>query len=201
MNCRMPGLPVLHCLPEAAQTHVHWFNDAIQPSHSLLPPSPPALNLSKHQSLFQWVSSSHQVTKVLELQLQYQSFQWIFRVDSLEDSLRTGLISLLSKGLSRVSLSTTVSAFFMVQLSHPYMTTGKTIALTQWTFINKVMSLFFNMLSRLAIAFLPRSKCLLTYWLQLPSSVILEPKKRKSLTVSIVSHLFVMKWWDQMPWS
>ena len=79
------------------------------------------------------------------------------------------------------------SAFFMVQLSHPYMTTGKTIALTKWTFAGKVMSLLFNMLSRLVIAFLPRNKRLLISWLQSPSAVILEPPKLKSLTVSIVS--------------
>ena len=75
----------------------------------------------------------------------------------------------------------------MVQLSHPYMTTGKTIALTRWTFVGKVMSLLFNMLSRLVIVFLPRSKCLLISWLQSPSAVILEPKKIKSVTVSIIS--------------
>ena len=102
-------------------------------------------------------------------------------------SLRTGLISLLSKGLSRVSLSTTVSAFFMVQLSHPYMTTGKTIALTIWTFVSKVMSLLFNTLPRFVIVFLPRSKYLLISWLQSSSTVILEPKKIKSLTVSTFS--------------
>ena len=79
------------------------------------------------------------------------------------------------------------SAFFIVQVSHPYMTTGKTIALTRWTFAAKVISLLFNMLSDLVIAFLPRSKCLLISWLQSPSAVILEPKKLKSLTVSIVS--------------
>ena len=79
------------------------------------------------------------------------------------------------------------SAFFMVQLSHPYMTTGKTMALTSWTFVSKVMSLLFNMLSRLVIAFLPRSKRLLISWLQSPSAVILEPKKIKSITVSVVS--------------
>ena len=93
------------------------------------------------------------------------------------------------------------SAFFMVQLSHPYMTTGKTIALTVQTFVGKVTSLLFNMLSRFVIAFLPRSKPLLISWLQSPSAVILEPKKIKSLTVTIVSHLFAMKWWVQMPWS
>ena len=79
------------------------------------------------------------------------------------------------------------SAFFIVQLSHPYMTTGKTIALTRWTFVGKVMPLFFNMLSKLVIIFLPKSKCLLISWLQSPSAVILEPKKIKSATVSTVS--------------
>ena len=85
------------------------------------------------------------------------------------------------------------SAFFTVQLSHPYMTTGKAIALTRWTFVDKVMSLLFNMLSRLVITFLPRSKCLLISWLQSPSAVILEPENIESVTVSIVSHLFAMK--------
>ena len=79
------------------------------------------------------------------------------------------------------------SVFFMVQLSHPYMTTGKTIALTRWTFVSKVMSLLFNMLSRLVIAFLPRSKRLFISWMQSPSAVILEPRKIKSVTVSTVS--------------
>ena len=79
------------------------------------------------------------------------------------------------------------SAFFIVQLSHPYMTTGKTIALTRWTFVGKVMSLLYNMLSRLVITFLPRSKCLLISWLQSPYAVIWEPKKIKSVTVSTVS--------------
>ena len=83
MNCSTPGLPVQNQLPESTQTHVHWVSDAIQPSHPLSSPSPPALNLSQHQGLFKWVSSSHQVAKVLEFQLQYQSFQWIFRTDLL----------------------------------------------------------------------------------------------------------------------
>ena len=103
----------------------------------------------------------------------------------------TGWIPLQSKGLSRVFSNTTVqkhlfsgSAFFIVQLSHPYVTTGKTIAYTRRTFFGKVMSLLLNMLSRLVITFLPRSKCLLISWLQSPSAVILEPKKIKSATVS-----------------
>ena len=78
MNCSTPGFPVLHCLPEFAQTDVHWLSDAIQPSHPLSPSSPPHYNLSQHQGLFQWVSCSHQVAKVLELQFQHQSFQWNF---------------------------------------------------------------------------------------------------------------------------
>ena len=81
MDCSTPAFRSLHYLPEFAQTHVHWVSDAIQPSHPLLSPSPLALNLSQHQDLFWWVSSLHQVAKVLELQLQHQSFQWIFRVD------------------------------------------------------------------------------------------------------------------------
>ena len=101
----------------------------------------------------------------------------------------TGLISLQSKGLWRLFFNTTVQkhSFFIVQLPYPYMTTGKTIALTRWTFVGKVTSLLFNMLSRFVIAFLPRSKRLLTSWLQSPSAVILEPQKIKSVTVSTVS--------------
>ena len=93
------------------------------------------------------------------------------------------------------------SAFFIVQLSHAYVTSGKTIALTRWTFVDKVMSLLFNMLSRLVITFLPRSKHLLISWLQSPSAVILEPRKIKSDTVSTVSPSICHKWWDWMPWS
>ena len=83
MNHSRPGLPVHHQLPESTQTHVHWVGDAIQPSHPLPSPSPPSLNLSQHQGLFQWVSSSHQVVKLLEFQLQHQSFRWTSRVDLL----------------------------------------------------------------------------------------------------------------------
>ena len=83
VNCSTPGLPVHHQLLEPTQTHVHWVGDAIQPSHPLLSPSPPAFNLSQPQGLFKWVSSSHQVAKVLEFQLQHQSFQWTPRTDLL----------------------------------------------------------------------------------------------------------------------
>ena len=118
----------------------------------------------------------------------------------------TGWISLQSKGLSRVFSNTTIqkhqffSAQLSSQLSHPYMTTGKNIALTRWTFIGKVMYLLLNMLSRLVITFLPRSKHLLIPWMQSPSAVILEPKKINSVTVSVVSSS-VTKLWDWLPWS
>ena len=108
------------------------------------------------------------------------------------------LKSLLQHHSSKASILRS-SAFFMVQLSHQYMTPGKTIALTRQTLVDKVMSVFFNMLSRLVITFLPRSKHLLISWLQSPSAVILEPPKRKSDTVSTVSPPISMKWWDQMP--
>ena len=111
----------------------------------------------------------------------------------------TGLISLQSKGLSRLFSNTTVQKhqffstqlFFIVELSHPYTTTGKTIALTRWTFVSKVMPVLFNMLSRLVRVLLPKSKHLLISWLQSPSAVILEPKKMKSVTVSIVSPIYM----------
>ena len=104
MDCSTPGFPVVHCLLEFAQTHVHWVDNAIQPSHPLSPSSPD-FNLSQYQGFSQRVSFSHQVTKVLELQLQHQSFQWICVVFPLG---LIGLISLLSKGLSRVFSSTTI---------------------------------------------------------------------------------------------
>ena len=87
IDCSTPGFPVHHQFPELTQTHVHQVGDAIQPSHPLLSPSPPAFNLFQHQGLFKWVSSLHQVAKVLESQLQHQSFQWILRTDFLEDGL------------------------------------------------------------------------------------------------------------------
>ena len=141
MDCRTPGLPVHHQLPEFTQTHVHRVGDAIQPSHPLSSPSSPAFNLSQHQGLFQWVSSLHQVARVLEFQLQCQSFQWIFRTDfsfridwldllAVQGTLK----SLLQHHSSKASILWH-SAFFIVQLLHPYMTTGETIALTRQTFV------------------------------------------------------------------
>ena len=164
MNCSMSGLPVHHQLLEFTQTHVHRVGDAIQPSHPLSSPSPPVPNPSQHQffpmsQLFasggQKIGVSASIS-VLPMNTQdWSPLGW------------TGWISLQSKGLSRVFSNTTVqkhkffcAVFFMVQLSYPYMTTGKTIALTRWTFVSKIMPVVFNMLSRLVTAFLPRSKCL-----------------------------------------
>ena len=150
----------------------HWVSDAIQTSHPLssLSPSPPALNLSQHQGLFQWVSSSHQVAKVLEFQHLHQSFPWIFRTDFLKDGLVGSPCSPRdsqesSPTLQFKSINCSVLSLLYGPLSHLFMTTGKTIALTIQTFVGKVMSLLFNMLSRLVTAFLPRSKRLLISWL------------------------------------
>ena len=189
MDCSTPGLPVHHQFREFTQTHVHWVSDAIQSSHPLSLPFPPVLNLSQHQGLFQWVSSLHQVAKVLEFQLQHQSFQWTPRTDLLQDGMVGSPCSPRDSQESSPtpqfkSINLWHSAFFIVQLSHPYMTTGKTIAFTRQTFVDRVMSLLFNMLSRLVITFLPRSKSPLISCLQSPSAVILEPQKIKSATVS-----------------
>ena len=161
MNRSTPGLPVHHQLLESTQIYVHRVSDAIQPSHPLSSPSPPAPNPSQHQSLFQWVNSSHEVAKVVEFQLQHQPSNKhpgliSFRMEWLDLLAVQGTLkSLLQHHSSKASILQH-SAFFTVQLSHPYMTTGKTIVLTRWTFVGKVMSLLLNMLSRLVITFLPR---------------------------------------------
>ena len=182
MNCSTPGLPVHYQLPEFTQTHVHQVGDAIQPSHPLSSPSPPAPNPSQHQGLLQWGTLCMRWPK-------YWSFSFSispsnehpglisFRMDWLALLAVQGTLKILLQHHSSKESLLRHSAFFIVQLSHPYMITGKTIALTRWTFVGKVMSLLFNMLSRLVITFLPRSKCLLISWLQSPSTVILEPKK------------------------
>ena len=201
MDCSTPGFPVHHQLPEFTQTHVRWISDAIQSSHPLLPPSP-TLNPSQHQGLFKWVSSWHQVAKVLQFHLQHQSFQWIFslRIDWLDLLAVQGTLKSLQHHSSKASVLQR-SAFFIVQLSHSYMTTGQTKALTRQTFVGKVMSLLFNLLSRLVIVFLPRSKHLLISWQQSPSAVILEPRKISLSLFPLFPRLFSMKWWNQIPWS
>ena len=190
MDCSTPGFPVHHQLPKLTQTHVHQVGDAIQPSHPLSSPSPPAFSLSQHQGL-----SSESVLRIRWPK--YCSFSFsISPPNEYSDliSFRMDWLDLLAvqetlKSLQHHSSEASIlrcSAFFMVQFSHPFVTTGKITALTKWTFVGKVVSLL-NMLSRLIIAFLPRSKDLLISWLQSPSAMILEPPKIKSVTVSIVS--------------
>ena len=192
----MPGSPVLQCLLEFAQTHVHWVNDVLQPSNSSSSPSYPVLNLSQHRGLFQWVGSLHQVAKVLDIQ--HQSFQWIFRYVSFRIDWFDLLAvqgtpkSLLQHQLESIN-SSEVSLLYDLTLTSVHYWTEIPfnmeipISLTIWNFVGKVMSLLFNMLCRLFTAFLPRSKHLLISWLQSLSTVILEPRKIKSVTISIFS--------------
>ena len=160
--------------------------ESVIPPNHLSTPFPLDFNLSQYHGLFQWVSFSHQVAKVFELQLQHLSFQdWRMNTQDWIPLGWTGLISLQSKGLSRVFSNTTVQKhqFFSTQLSlwsnshiHTWLL-EKTIALTRWTFVSKVMSLLFNMLSRFVIIFLPRSKRFLISWLQSPLQWFWSPRK------------------------
>ena len=175
--------------PESTQTHVHRVSDAIQQSHSCCPllllcPIPPSIRVFSNESA---------------LCIRWPKY-WSFSFSISLSNEHPGLISFRMDWLDLLAVQGTLksplqhhsskasilwcSAFFTVQPSRPYMTTGKTIALTRQTFVGKVMSLLFNMLSRLVITFLPRSKHLLMSWLQSPSTVVLEPKKIKSATIS-----------------
>ena len=194
MDCSMPGLPVHHQLLELAQTHVHRVSDAMQPSHHLSSPSPPARSLSQHQGLFQWVirwpknwsfsiSTSNDYSGLIS-----------FRIDLFDLlAFRGTLMNLLQHHSSKASVLQR-SAFFMVQLSHPFITPGETIALTRQTFVGKVMSLLFNMLSRFVICFSSKEQGSFISWLQSQSTVIWKPKKIKSVTVGIFSPIY-------LPWS
>ena len=179
MDCSMWGFPVHHQLPELAQTHLQ-VGDAVQPSHPLSSSSPLLFNLASIK-----VSSNESVLWIRWSK--YWSFSFSpsnehpglisFRMDWLDLLAVQGTLkSLLQHHSSKASILGR-SAFVTVQLSHPYMTTGKTIALKRQTFVGKVMSLLFNMLSRLVIAFLPRNKSLLNSWLQSPSTVIWSSRK------------------------
>ena len=186
MNRSTPGLPVHHQLLEFTQTHVHRFGDAS--SHLilyhpllLLPPIAPSIRVFSSESTLhmRWpkywsfsfsISPSNEHPGLISFRM-----TWL---DLL--AVQRSLKSLLQHHSSKASILRR-SAFFTVQLSHSYITTGETIALTRHTFVCKVMSLLFNMLSRLVITFFPRSKCLLISWLQSPSAVILEPKKSLTL--------------------
>ena len=183
--------PVPHHLLEFSQAHVHWIGDGIQPSHPLLPSSPSVFSLSQYQGHFQWVTSSggHSIgasasSSVLPKNIQGWCPLGLTWFDLL--AVQGTLKSLLQHHNWKASILQ-CSALFIVQLSCPYMTTGKTIALSIWTFAGEVRSLFFNTLSRFVIAFLLRSSRFLISWLQSPSAVILEPKKRTSVTASTFS--------------
>ena len=184
MDCSTPGFPVLHRLLELAQTHVHQL---VMPSNHLILCCPfssrlqsfPAAGFFLMSRLFSSGSQSFSISASSKY-----SGLISFRMDWFDLlEVQVTLRSLLQYHSSKASILRP-SAFFIVQLSHTYMITGKNIALTRWIFVGKVMSLLFNMLSRLVITFLPGSKCLLISWLQSPSAVILEPKKIKSVTVS-----------------
>ena len=179
MDCSMSGSFVLHYLLEFVKIHVPWVSDTIKPSHPLSPPVPPAFNLSQDQGLFCWVSSSRQVAKGLELQ--HQSFQWMFRVDFLLEWLVWSSCCLRDSQEFYLAPQFKINALAFSVFYGPALTSiydyWKNIALTIWNFVNKVMSLLFNMLSSFVIAFLPRRKHLLISWLQSPSAVTLEPKK------------------------
>ena len=165
MDCSTPGFPVLHHLLEFPQAHVHCIGDAIQPSHPLLPPSPPAFNLSNESVLHIRWPKYWSFSFSISLSNEHWGFI-SFRVDWLYLLAVQGTLkSLLQHRSSKASVLQS-SAFFIVQLSDPYMTTGKTIALTTWIFVGKVMSLLFNMLSRLVIVFLPRSNIILVSGIQ-----------------------------------
>ena len=154
MNRSTPGPPVHHQLPASTQTHVHWVGDAIQPSHPLSSPSPPAPNPSQHQGLFQSVNFRVGWPKFWSFSFSISPSNEYpglisFRMDWLDLLAVQGTLkSLLQHHSSKASILR-CSAFFIVHLSHPYMTTGKTIALIRRTFVGKVLSLLFNMLSRL----------------------------------------------------
>ena len=191
------------CLSPTPRVHPNpcpssrWCHPTI--SSSVVPFSPCPLSF-QHQGLLKWFSSSHQVAKYWRFSFNISpsneySGLISFRMDWLDLlAIQGTLKNLLQHHSSKASILRR-SSFFIVQLSHPYMTTGKTVALTRWAFVDKVMSLLFNMLSRLVITFLPKSKHLLISWLQSPSAVILDPRKIKSATVPTVSPA-ILPWGD-----
>ena len=190
MDCRTPGFPVLSYLLEFSQKH--WVSDAIQQPHLLSSPSPLALYLSQHEGLFQWVSSSHQVAKVLELHFNIIPFYEYsglisFRMDWFDLLAVQGTLkSLLQRHSSKASILQR-STFFMVHLSYPYVTTGRAIVLTRQTSAGKVMSLLLKVLSRFIVAFLPRI-LVGSYWTQV-SLCAFQPQNALSFARSGTS------WW------
>ena len=228
MNHSTPGLRVHNQFPKFTQIHVHWVSDAIQTSHPLSSPSPPAFNLSQHQR--KWKSLSHVRLFMTPWTAVYQApppigfsrqeywsgvpspspasgsvnesalhirwpKYWSFSFSISPSNEYSGLISFRMGCLDLLAVPRTLKSLIqhhsskasIIRLSDPYMTTEKTINLTRWNFVGKVMSLLFNMVSRLVITFLPRSKCLLISWLQSPSAVILELPKN---SLPLFPHLF-----------
>ena len=199
MDCSMPGLSVLHYPSEFVQTHVHWVGDAIQPCC-------PLLSLLLLPSIFPSIGV---FSNKLALHVRWSKY-WSFGFSISPSNEYSALISFRNDWFDLIAVQGTIkgllqhhslkasilwfSAFFMVQLSHLYMTTGKTVALTIWTFVSKVMSLLFNALSRLVIPFLPRSKHLLISWPQSPSTVIFGAQENKTCHCS---HYFPI----YLPWS
>ena len=190
MDWSTPGFPIHHQLSELFQTYVRRISDAIQPSHPLSSPSLssifPSIKVFSSQLFASGGQSIGVSASASVLPVNIYSGLISFRIDWLDLlAVQRMLKSLLQHHNSKASILQH-SAFFIVQLSHPYMTTGKIIALTRRTFVGKVMSLLFSMLSGLVIAFLPRSKHLLISWLQSPSAVILEPKNTITLALPIL---------------
>ena len=178
--------------------HIHWVGDAIQQSHHLSFPSPSAFHLSQYQGLFNETVLCIRWQKYWSFSFNISPFNEYsglisFRIDWLDlPEVQGTLKSLVQHHSSKASVLWHW-AFFIVHLSHPHMTMGKTIALTRWTFVGKVMSLLSNMLSKLFITFLPRSKPLLISWMQSLSAVILEPKKQSLPVFPLFPRLFAMK--------
>ena len=195
-NSGTPGFPVHHQLSELAQTYIHRIGDAIQPSHPLsslllLPLIFPSIRVFSNESVLhtRWpkywsfsfsISPSNEYSGLISFRM-----GWLDLL-AVQGTLKSLLQATEDASPSKPSILRH-SAFFIVQLSHPYMTTGKTIALTKWNFVVRVMSLLFNILYKLIIPFLPRRKRLLISWLHSPSAVICSQKKLTSDTVSIVS--------------
>ena len=194
MDCSAPGFPAPHQPLELNQSHVHQVGGAIQPSHPLrplflLPSIFPSSRVFSNESVLciRWLNYWSFSFSISECSSNEYSRLISFRMDWLDLLVVQGTLkSLLQLHSSKASILQH-SAFFIVQLSQPYVTTGKTIALTRWTFVVKVMSLLFSMLSRLVIAFLPRSKCLLYFMAAITICSDFGAPKTKSLTVSIVS--------------
>ena len=213
-----PGFPVPYCLLKSAQTHVHWIGNDV--NHLILCHLFLFLSLifpririfsNKSALCIRWsnfwsfsfnISPSNEYSGLMSTRI-----YWFDLLAVQGTSLPARQFESINSAFSLLYVcffmyaSLWCSLLYVCLHSYPYIATRKTTALNMWTFVSKVMPLLFNTLSRFAIAFLPRSKHLLFWWLQSQSAVILEPKKIKSAIISNFSHMFAMKWWNWMPWS